>query len=353
MGRIFLSYRRQDAAGHARLLFQALKARFPGQVFMDLGGEDGIGPGEDFEVRIEAALARTNVLLAVIGPRWLDARNDLGRRRLDDPRDHLRLEIATALRRGLDIFPVLVGGARMPTAEELPEDLRALAKRQAHTLVDDHGWDDDVRYLADAIRRKIEGRTALRALGGALLCAAALAWPARAAGEAVTNTWEMHRDQFTSVAAAARLGLSHGASFAILAAAAALGASLVVRGTRSAGSALLFGALAGLAGGLVGGALDQATRARTTMELGLVAGFAVSGAIAATGGLAGFKHRSAIAGGALGAVLGTLVQMPVDNQFLAFATPGLLIVAGSGLLPLALRGPSQGDTGSRREPIFH
>lgn len=144
MGGIFISYRREDAAGHAGRLFDRLKARFgPAAVFMDV---EGIDAGVDFVERIDAAVGSCDVLLAVIGRHWLDARNADGARRLDDPRDFVRLETGAALARGIRVIPVLVEGAAMPTQEALPEALRPLARRQAVELRDSR-WDADVEHL--------------------------------------------------------------------------------------------------------------------------------------------------------------------------------------------------------------
>jgi hypothetical protein len=92
------------------------------------------------------------VLLAVIGPRWLSVANKDGKRRIDDPNDFVRLEIAAALRRDVRVIPVLVEGATMPSAEELPEDIKALARRQAHEL-SDRRWDYDADQLFDVLEK--------------------------------------------------------------------------------------------------------------------------------------------------------------------------------------------------------
>ena len=178
MGGIFISYRREDAAGHAGRLFDRLKARFgPAAVFMDV---EGIDAGVDFVERIDAAVGSCDVLLAVIGRHWLDARNADGARRLDDPRDFVRLETGAALARGIRVIPVLVEGAAMPTQEALPEALRPLARRQAVELRDSR-WDADVEHLlrtlepvlvpASPTKAKPSPRTAW--LAGALVLALA------------------------------------------------------------------------------------------------------------------------------------------------------------------------------------
>src|SRR5690242_201262 len=92
---------------------------------------DSIEPGADFVAAIEQALSRCEVLLVVIGPHWLAAADATGRRRIDDPRDFVRLEVALALHRGIRVIPVLVDGASEPHAHQLPADLSGLAQRQA------------------------------------------------------------------------------------------------------------------------------------------------------------------------------------------------------------------------------
>src|SRR5581483_10817565 len=95
------------------------------------------------------------VLLAVIGKNWLDAADESGRRRLEDPTDFVRLETASALRRDIPVVPVLVHGARMPRAEQLPEDLTELAYRNGVEL--SHArWDSDVQVLVKALSPYVE-----------------------------------------------------------------------------------------------------------------------------------------------------------------------------------------------------
>lgn len=136
MSKVFVSYRRDDSAGFAGRLTDALERRFGvDSVFRDV---DDIAAGADFGVVIEQALQQVQAVLVVIGPRWLDAR-DMRGRRLDDPGDYVRREIALALASGKPVIPVLVGGATMPVAEALPPTLRGLANRNALSL-GDAGW---------------------------------------------------------------------------------------------------------------------------------------------------------------------------------------------------------------------
>jgi hypothetical protein len=183
-GRIFISYRREDSAGYAGRLADALESRFgAGRVFRDV---DDINPGEDFVQRLETALADCAVLLAVIGRKWTTATDSRGQRRLDDPQDYVRLEIATALQRGLRVVPVLVDGVAMPSAPDLPDSLAALSRRQGSTLTDG-SWDDDVARLCRAIEKEVqpEAATGARAASSrrtVLALAGVLALAALAAG---------------------------------------------------------------------------------------------------------------------------------------------------------------------------
>lgn len=151
MTRIFISYRRQDARGDAGRLADDLAEEFGEErIFRDI---EDIEAGADFVEAIEEAVANANVVLVVIGPNWLNVKDQRGKRRLDDPRDFVRLEIAAAFKRQVRVVPVLVGDAKMPGEEELPEAIRPLARRQAHEL-SDHRWDYDVSELVKIIRKK-------------------------------------------------------------------------------------------------------------------------------------------------------------------------------------------------------
>jgi TIR domain len=131
-GRIFISYRRDESAYPAGWLFDRLAERFGfDQVFKDV---DSIEMGDDFVEVITNAVGSTDVLLALIGDRWLTITDEHGKRRLDDPNDFVRLEIEAALARKVRVIPILVEGANMPRADELPPSLAALARRQALEL---------------------------------------------------------------------------------------------------------------------------------------------------------------------------------------------------------------------------
>ena len=147
---IFISYRRDDSAGHAGRLFDHLVERFGTEhVFMDVAG---IAPGRDFVEAIETAVGGCDVLLAVIGKQWFTLTDAEGRRRIDDPSDFVRLEIATALRRNVRVIPVLVQSAVLQSAQPLPADLQALTRRQAVELSDNR-WDSDAARVIAAIEK--------------------------------------------------------------------------------------------------------------------------------------------------------------------------------------------------------
>lgn len=144
MTSLFISYRRDDGAGHAGRLYDRLSARFGrDQVFID---HDDLAPGQDFPSVIEASLARAEVVLALIGPRWTGARDAQGALRLAQPQDFVRRELLAALSAGKPVIPVLIGGARMPSAEELPAELAALSRLQAWELRDAR-FEDDLNAL--------------------------------------------------------------------------------------------------------------------------------------------------------------------------------------------------------------
>ncbi|MGL6109697.1 MAG: toll/interleukin-1 receptor domain-containing protein, partial [Rubrivivax sp.] len=168
--RVFISYRRDDAAGYAGRLEEALERRLGhGSVFRDVLD---IKPGEDFIKAIRARLSGAKAVLVLIGPRWAGG-DGAGPRRIDDEQDFVRLEVAAALDSGAQVIPVLLPGAEMPTEASLPAPLQALARRNAMSLGDAH-WDADIARLADSIGLpKPRSRWPLAA--GAVVLAAALA----------------------------------------------------------------------------------------------------------------------------------------------------------------------------------
>jgi hypothetical protein len=146
-GRIFISYRRRTDSGSAGRLYDRLVQRFPSDdVFMDVVK---IGAGTDYAEELKARIAACDVLLAVIGPAWLEILSDDGARRLDNPDDWVRTEIATGLAYGKVVIPVLVDGARLPKADSLPKDLEDMTRLHTAHLAHDTFGDDVARLCAN------------------------------------------------------------------------------------------------------------------------------------------------------------------------------------------------------------
>lgn len=166
----FLSYRRSDTkhiAGH--LYDRLVDLNGQDRAFLDV---DDIPAGVDFRSHIERQIAAADVLLAIIGPAWLETRHHRDadvRRRLDDQVDPVRLEIGTALRKGVIIIPVLIDGARMPSPEDLPVDIRPLAYVQAVPLNSGRDFrvhfERLVREIESALQRKRDEVEHARPLG--------------------------------------------------------------------------------------------------------------------------------------------------------------------------------------------
>ena len=174
MSSFFISYRRQDSAGHAGRLVDRLAARFGSdRVFMDV---QDISPGQNFATSIEQTLAKCTHLLAVVGPRWLE----ILKTRAGAGEDLVRHEIAIGVKRGLTVIPVLVGGARMPATEDLPGELAAFGRCQAVEIRDER-FDDDCADLVSFLGGGTQGTGArmsprtIAAAGAAILVVTAAA----------------------------------------------------------------------------------------------------------------------------------------------------------------------------------
>jgi hypothetical protein len=166
--RVFISYRRDDAAGYAGRVEEALERRLGrGSVFRDVLD---IAPGEDFVSAIRARLSGAHSVLVLIGPRWAGG-DTAGRRRIDDAQDFVRLEVALALDSVARVVPVLLPGASMPGEQSLPEALKPLARRNAMSLSDAH-WDADIERLIGSLGLAGRRRVWPWALGGAVLAGA-------------------------------------------------------------------------------------------------------------------------------------------------------------------------------------
>ena len=154
---IFISYRREDSEGEAGRLFDDLVRTFGDKsVFLDVAG---ISPGRDFRKEIEKKLSGCGVLLAMIGPTWASILDSDGLRRLDNPNDFVRLEIATALSRDIPVIPVLVRGAKMPQQGNLPPDLCDLPYRNCVELSHTR-WNSDVALLNTTLKQYASNTTA-------------------------------------------------------------------------------------------------------------------------------------------------------------------------------------------------
>jgi hypothetical protein len=157
MVKIFVSYRRDDSRHVSERIYDRLAVRFGNEnVFKDV---DSIPLGEDFRPILDKAVGQCAVLLAVVGPRWLAVTDANGRRRLDDLDDFVRLELERALARGIPVIPVLVDGATLPKAKDLPASLQSLFYRQATQVRPDPDFRHDVDRLIDACAKIKDSET--------------------------------------------------------------------------------------------------------------------------------------------------------------------------------------------------
>ena len=173
---IFINYRREDSAATAGRLHDRLAQVFGRKdIFMDV---DQIPPGIDFVAHLNSQVAACKAFLVVIGPHWLNVKNEAGERRLHQPDDFVAIEIAAALARDIRVIPVLVDRAIIPKASELPDSLKPLVRRQAIDLRQAHfGRDSEalIERLREALGDKAGlGRWRVRALASAAAIAALL-----------------------------------------------------------------------------------------------------------------------------------------------------------------------------------
>ena len=151
--KIFINYRRDDSAGTAGRLHDRFVQTFGRKnLFMDV---DHIPAGVDFVDFLRSQVAACDVFLAVIGPNWLDAKDDSGRRRFDNPDDFVTIEIAAALARNIRVIPVLVDGARTPKADKLPDSVKPLARRNAVEVRNTH-FGRDAEALANKVAEALK-----------------------------------------------------------------------------------------------------------------------------------------------------------------------------------------------------
>ncbi len=146
---IFISYRREDSAGHAGRIYDKLVQEFgEAQVFYDWNAVPG---ATDFRKEIRDALRRANVVLAIIGPHWLSAHDEKGNQRLFNDKDLVRREIRTALDGGATVIPTLVGDAKLPREQDLPFDLAGICERNA-IIISERSFRSDCDSLIEEIR---------------------------------------------------------------------------------------------------------------------------------------------------------------------------------------------------------
>lgn len=170
MAKIFISYRREDSQYAVDRIYEALHKRLKKRdIFMDV---DDIPKGVDFVDYLSAKVAQCETLVAVIGPQWLSVTNKSGERRLDDPDDFVRIEIAAALKRGIPVVPVLLDGTPMPTAAQLPEDMRGFERRNG-AEVHRRSLKADIDALVSDLGYAGGGAPWGKILGGGLVSAAA------------------------------------------------------------------------------------------------------------------------------------------------------------------------------------
>jgi hypothetical protein len=162
---IFINYRREDAPGVAGRLFDRLAANYSRrQMFMDV---DAMKPGLNFVKQIDEHISKCDVVLAIIGPGWLNAVDDKGQRKIDKPRDYVRVELAAALKREIPVIPLLVNGTAMPSEDELPEELKSLPHR--HSLELRHSrFSADSDAVIQAVGDIVPRRRALPFIVGAV-----------------------------------------------------------------------------------------------------------------------------------------------------------------------------------------
>src|SRR5262249_46066821 len=146
---VFISYRREDARYPARDMYDALLRHLPRErVFIDV---DSIPSGRDFVAILEQRVAECGIMLALIGANWLQSADPgTGKRRLDNPRDFVRIEIRAALTRDIPVVPVLLDGVQMPAEDQLPKDMRMLVRRHGEP-VNFLTFDSDVNRLINKL----------------------------------------------------------------------------------------------------------------------------------------------------------------------------------------------------------
>ncbi len=153
MSRIFISYGREDSAGEAGRIYDYVERKFGREaIFKDV---DALAPGDNFRDRINEAVGQCEILLAIIGRHWLQVQDTVGRRRLDNPADWVRLEIETALHRDVRVIPILLDGVGMPAMQDLPESLQPLCYRNAARIRHNPDFRKDIERVLNVIEQHL------------------------------------------------------------------------------------------------------------------------------------------------------------------------------------------------------
>ena len=191
---IFISYRRDDSAASAGRLYDRLAHHFgKEQVFRDL---DAIAPGAEFAKVIEERVSQCDVLVAVIGKNWISVKNPAGQRRLDYPEDPVRAEVREALNQKKLVIPVLIGGAEVPKPEQLPEDIAAIAGRNAIEISESR-FDYDAGRVIEAIEQAgVAAKLIAEAAPGG-----SQGWQAAVTSKTNQRTWKFIGGGVTALAA--------------------------------------------------------------------------------------------------------------------------------------------------------
>jgi hypothetical protein len=170
--KIFISYRRDDSKAETRSIYQRLERTFSEQqLFMDV---DTIESGENFPAALNKALSDCKAMLVVIGRRWLGTPGSDGAPRLANTGDFVHLEVATALKRGIALIPVLVDGAKMPAADDLPQPLKGLSSVQG-AIVTHENFSTDMERIERRLGEIVAGRKSRRLRMAAIAAAALVA----------------------------------------------------------------------------------------------------------------------------------------------------------------------------------
>lgn len=150
---IFISYRRNDSADVTGRIYDKLLLEFDKkQLFKDV---DSIPLGVDFLDHLNQKVGECNVLIAIIGPYWIETNIPKGQKRIDDEKDFVRIELESALQRKIPVIPVLVRGAKMPSSENLPDSLKGLAFRNGIPVRPDPDFHRDMERLIQGIKHHI------------------------------------------------------------------------------------------------------------------------------------------------------------------------------------------------------